>query len=79
MSDNAREAHDLTTNDFVTGFALYQAHVEARETNDALETVRKLTAAPNCPKYFFYLQARLAMKVGAWEDAWRAWKKFFDV
>ena len=79
MNGNAREAHDLTTNDFVTGFALYQAHVEARETNDALETVRKLTAAPNCPKYFFYLRAKLAMKTGAWEVAWRAWKKLFDV
>jgi len=69
----------LTTNDFVTGFALYRAQVAASETNDALDTVRKLTAAPNCPKYFFYLQARLAMKIGAWEDAWLAWKKFFDV
>ena len=69
----------LNTNDFVTGFALYQAHVAASEVTDALDTVRKLTAAPNCPKYFFYLQAQLAMKNEAWEDAWRAWKKFFDM
>jgi hypothetical protein len=69
----------LNTNDFVTGFALYQAHVAANETDDALETLRKLTAVPNCPKYFFYLQAQLATRNGAWEDAWRAWKRFFDV
>src|SRR5439155_4534415 len=69
----------LNTNDFVTGFALYQAHVAASEVTDALDTVRKLTAPPSCPKYFFYLQAQLAMKNEAWEDAWRAWKKFFDM
>jgi len=69
----------LTTNDFVTGFALYQAHEAAGETNEALGTVRKLVTAPDCPKYFFYLQARLAMKAGEWDDAWGAWKKFLDV
>ena len=69
----------LTTNDFVTGFALYRAHEEASETNEALDTVRKLTTAPNCPKYFFYLQAKLAMKTGGWEEAWRAWNKFLGV
>jgi len=69
----------LNTNDFVTGFALYRAHEEASETKEALDTVRKLTTAPDCPKYFFYLQAKLAMKTGDWEDAWRAWKRFLDV
>jgi hypothetical protein len=69
----------LSTNDFVTGFALYQLHIAASETSDALDTVRKLTVAPDCPKYFFYLQAKLAMKTGGWEEAWRAWNKFLDV
>jgi hypothetical protein len=74
-----RRALLLSTNDFVIGFALYQAQLAANETDDALETLRKLTAAPDCPRYFFYLHAQIAMKRGAWEDAWRAWKKFLAV
>jgi hypothetical protein len=74
-----RRALLINTNDFVLGFALYQAQLAANEADEALETLRKLTAAPNCPKYFFYLQAQLAMKRGAWEDAWRAWKTFLAV
>ncbi|MBI2926902.1 MAG: O-antigen ligase family protein [Verrucomicrobia bacterium] len=68
----------LTTNDFVTGFAVYQAHATAGETADALATLRKLTVVPRCPKYFFYLQAQLEMQSAAWENAWRAWRKFLD-
>jgi hypothetical protein len=66
----------MFTNDFTTGFALYQAQVQAQEKDDALLTIQRVTQQPQCPKYFHYLEAQLLTEQQAWSQAWQAWRRF---
>lgn len=74
-----RRALLILPNDFVTGFALYQAQMAANTPADALDTLRRLTAVPQCPKYFFYLRGQVEMQLEAWESAWRSWAKYLGI
>jgi hypothetical protein len=69
----------ISTNDYVAGFALYQAHRSANAPVDALEVLRKLTPQSGCPLYFWYLRAQLEMEQGKWENAWLAWSKYLKL
>ena len=66
----------LRTNDFAAGFALYQTQVGRGEIDGALMTLRKLTAQPECPRYFSWLEAQLEMEQASWDNAWQAWQRF---
>jgi tetratricopeptide (TPR) repeat protein len=66
----------MRPDDFVAGFALYHAQRRANQPGDALATLRRLTSLPDCPPYLHYLEAQLAMELGQWEIAWRAWRRF---
>ena len=66
----------INTNDYVTGLALYQATMTANNPADALAVLRELTLQTDCPRYFWYLRARLEMQQAAWEAAWHAWERY---
>ena len=66
----------LTTNDFVTGYALNRAQMQDRDAAGALATLQKLTVQRACPKYFHYLEAQLCSQRKAWAEAWRAWTRY---
>ncbi len=66
----------ITTNDFVSGYALFQALMENNKADDALSTLQKLTAQKGCPRYFHYLEAQLWSQRRAWPEAWKAWRRY---
>lgn len=69
----------LTTNDFVSGYALYRLDLTHGDAEDALRTLEKLTAQRECPRYFHFLEARLCAQQRAWPQAWQAWKRYLSL
>jgi O-antigen ligase len=63
-------------NDYAAGYALYHAQVAAGKTDDALATIRRFTAQPKTPAYFYYLQAETWAAKQNWERAWESWREF---
>lgn len=59
-------------------FALYAAERAAGDVPGALETLQRATARPDCPAYFYYLEATLATETGRWELGWPAWQKYLS-
>lgn len=68
----------VDSNDFSTGFALYQAQMQADESGLALDTLGRLTSHPDCPTYFHFLEANLAMMKQQWQTAWQAWERYLN-
>ncbi len=62
--------------DFSAGLALFATHMNLQDYDGGLATLQQLTKLPQCPKYFFYLEAELLAQKQQWEEAWLAWKKF---
>ncbi|MBI3881070.1 MAG: hypothetical protein HY301_13545 [Verrucomicrobia bacterium] len=58
------------------GLSLAYAQLESQRVDEALDTLGKLTALPNCPRYIFYLRAQTLAQKGDWESAWTSWKTF---
>lgn len=58
------------------GLDLYWAQKKSGQNDAALATLRQLTAAPNAPKYLWYLESQLWAEKGDWPTAWKAWAQF---
>lgn len=69
---------ELATNpgNYATGYALYRGQTVAGRTDDALATLRHLTARSGAPAYFHYLQAEAWAGRENWERAWRSWEEY---
>lgn len=61
---------------YALGFALYHEQMQQEQINDALITVRRITADPKCPNYFHFLEAQSWAAHGNWERAWVAWSRY---
>lgn len=66
----------VSRNDLDDGLALYFAQIREGEVDEALRTVRELSALPGSPKYLFYLEAQLWAQKELWKEAWEALKRF---
>ncbi len=62
--------------DFVAGYRLSVAQMQANEEKNALWTVGKLTAQPGCPAYLFFIRAELQARQEDWSGAWQALQEF---
>jgi hypothetical protein len=84
-ADNQRSVVELrrslliTTNDFASGYALYQALQANNDADAALDTLRRLTVQKGCPRHFHYLEAQLWSQRRAWPEAWQAWARFLEL
>ncbi len=63
-------------NDFVLGLALYMSYLQEQRLDQALATVKRMTALPQCPKYFLWLEAELLARLNGWEQAWFRMKQY---
>jgi O-antigen ligase len=43
-----------------------------------LSAIRKTTARPGCPRYFYRLDAELSAENGEWRRAWEAWQRYLQ-
>ena len=66
----------LNRTSLADGLALYFAQIREGQVDDALRTVRELSALPGSPKYLFYLEAQLSAQKELWKEAWEALKRF---
>jgi hypothetical protein len=64
---------------FFTGYALYTALTAEGDHEGALLTLQRMTEQRGCPAYAHYLEARLHGQRGQWDNAWRAWQRYFIV
>ena len=56
-----------------TGFALYEAQMQASRFDDALNTARHFSERGSSPAYFHYLESQAWAAKQNWERAWAAW------
>lgn len=66
----------LNRTDIGGGLTLYFAQMKEGQIDDALRTMRELTALPDSPKYLFYLEAQLWVQKKEWKNAWQALARF---
>jgi hypothetical protein len=66
----------LRPHDIPAGIALYAAQIKADQAEAALGTLRQLLGLAKCPPYVGYLEAELLGRLGRWEEAWMAWKRY---
>jgi Flp pilus assembly protein TadD len=57
--------------DLAAGIALYNAAIAAGRGDQALETLRAMSANPDCPPYVHYLEGQLLEKQHQIEEAWK--------
>ncbi len=62
--------------DYAVGYALYREQVNAGKTDDALDTLRHLTAQPGAPNYLHLLEANAWAGKENWERAWGCWQQY---
>lgn len=60
------------------GILLYLAQAHEGHLEDAITTLRILEKDKNCPKYVFYLEAKLWAQKQNWELAWTAWWNYHE-
>jgi len=58
--------------DVIEGIRLCQSQIQANDLDEALLTIEKLERLKDCPRYIFYLKAKLYVKKQMWEQAWNA-------
>jgi hypothetical protein len=56
-----------------TGYSLYQAQMEAKRFDDALNTARHFSERPSSPAYFHFLESKAWAAKQNWQRAWQAW------
>jgi hypothetical protein len=61
-----------------TGYALYQAQMEERRFDDALNIARHFSERSSSPPYFHFLEAQGWAAKQNWERAWIAWLAHHD-
>ena len=57
---------------------LYNADCKAGDVPAALAAVRRITALPEAPAYFHFLEAKTAAQTGDWADSWKAWQDYLN-
>jgi hypothetical protein len=71
--EELQNAFSEQTDNLSTGILLYLAQSNRGDLNGALATLRLLEKDPACPKYVYYLEAKLWAQQQQWELAWTAW------
>ncbi len=56
------------------GMMLYRAQTKQGQIDDAIATLRALEKNKDCPKYVYFLEAKLWAEKQQWELAWTAWQ-----
>ena len=74
--DQLRQAFHASPDNFGVGYQLYRGQMSAGQSDEALATARHFTEGPDCPPYFYFLEAEAWAAKENWERAWRAWEKF---
>jgi hypothetical protein len=64
--------------DFLAGYALCEI-LSKKDEAAALQVARGLTALPECPNYFYFLEAALAYRTKDFPGAWRALQKYAPI
>jgi thioredoxin-like negative regulator of GroEL len=72
VSDLQSAFYDQEDN-FAAGLLLYLAQTRQGQTDAAISTLRAMEKSKSCPKYIFYLEAKLWAAKQQWELAWNAW------
>ena len=62
--------------DAALALRLYRAQKLAGDLPAALSALRRISAVPGAPAYFFYLQAVTAADAGDWPGSWEAWQEY---
>ncbi len=62
--------------DIARGVMLAQMQTGLNRTEDALATLAVLSRQKDCPRYVYYLQGRLQMKMKQWQEAWSSLQQF---
>ena len=73
--EQLEQAFKANADDLSVAYQLYQEQMKKGRTDDALMTVRHFTERPNCPAYFYYLEAKAWAAKENWDRAWSAWRK----
>lgn len=71
--EELQNAFSEQADNLTIGILLYQAQSHRGDLNGALATLRLLEKSPACPKYVYYLEAKLWAQQQQWELAWTAW------
>jgi O-antigen ligase/tetratricopeptide (TPR) repeat protein len=66
----------LNPGDYRTGYALFTGLTEQKKSDEAMGVLRGMTSRPDCPRYFYFLEAKLAFQTQQYAAAWNALKKF---
>lgn len=69
----------LHSGDYAAGYALYGALMDEKDEHAAMQVLRGLTARPDCPRYFHFLEARLAFRLRDFAASWSALQKYEPV
>ncbi|MGB8353009.1 MAG: O-antigen ligase family protein [Chthoniobacteraceae bacterium] len=75
----ARRRLLVHNDDFLAGYAVITALMGQNNNGLALEIVRGFTALPDCPKYFYFLEAEIAFRMQDFPAAWKALQKYEPV
>ncbi|MGH9594661.1 MAG: hypothetical protein ACRD5L_16340, partial [Bryobacteraceae bacterium] len=71
--EELQNAFSEQTDNLTIGILLYLAQSNRGDLNSALATLRLLEKSSTCPKYVYYLEAKLWAQQQQWELAWTAW------
>ena len=74
--DDLQSAFYDRSDDFPAGLLLSLAQSAQGHSEDAISTLRAMEKNKNCPKYVYYLEAKLWAAKQQWELAWIAWWNF---
>jgi tetratricopeptide (TPR) repeat protein len=74
--EQLRQALHASPDNYSLGFQLYREQMQQGLVDEALMTVRHFTGLPDCPRYFYFLEADAWAAKQDWERAWAAHKKF---
>ena len=66
----------LHPDDFLAGYAASTALMNQKNDVMAMEVVRGFTALPDCPKYFYFLEAEIAFRMQDFSSAWSTLQKY---
>jgi hypothetical protein len=74
--EDLRRSLQLSSDDFASGYALFEQHALSNDTEVALSVLNRMTRHTNCPTYFYYLEGTLLGVTKDWQSAWNAWDKY---
>ena len=77
LADWRREA-EATSFEPAFALGLFRAQAAAGDDAGALATLQKVTGHPDCPPYFYRLEAEAAAALQRWPGSWAAWQRYLQ-